>query len=215
VYTNVTFAPDTHRKVLALVRQTENIGTLCLGHIGDDRLFASCLGFDGWSLGRSVSWAPNGRTILVFGTDPQDRSRFGIVRFSSKKAFSTNPTDWKSAMATNVTLPGSGVIAASFSPDGKQVAVVSNLGSSFFRVARVLPHDLDPTFGISVPVRACAVTWVPDQSALIIVQSDSTCSNPVGQIVRVSAANPRQTMTVAGSGTDPVFQSLAPLPGTG
>jgi beta-lactam-binding protein with PASTA domain len=215
MYTNVTFAPDRHRNVLALVRSVEKIGTLCLGTIAQNALTAHCLGFDGWSLGRSVSWAPDGRTILVFGSDPQDNSRFGILRFTSKKAFSTNPTDWHGVMATNVTEPGRGVIAAAFAPTGKDVAVVSNLSSAFFRVTLVLPDDLDPTAFPSWSFRACAIAWRPDNVAVAVVESDALCKNQIGAVVQVIPGQPRKTaLVLAANGENPVYQPF-PVTGTG
>jgi beta-lactam-binding protein with PASTA domain len=210
LYTNVTFAPDKHRRVLALVRSVEKIGTLCLGSIRQNALTAQCLGFDGWSLGRSVSWSPDGRTILVFGSDPQDNSRFGIVRFTTKKPFSTNPADWHGAMATNVTVPGRGVIAAAFGPSGQDVAVVSNLSSSFFRVTLVTPGDLDPTQFPSWSFRACAVAWRPDNVKVAVVESDALCKNPIGAVVQVVPGQPRSSaLVLAPNGENPVYQPFS------
>ena len=63
---------------------------------------------------------------------------FGIVRWkvkTGKPAFSADPADWnKGQFLTDIDTPGKGVLDAEVSPDGKQLALVSNLGSSSFRL---------------------------------------------------------------------------------
>jgi beta-lactam-binding protein with PASTA domain len=208
LYTNVTFSPDLKRNVVAFDRQLNGNGDLCLGTISNQHLNGLCLPDDGWNLGRSLSWSPDGRQILAFGSRPGNSQIFGLIRYSTRKPFSTNPADWHGSVVTDVSQPGQGVIAGAFAPSGKQVALVSNIGSPFFRVVLAKPGSL-ASGGKSLPVHACEVAWRPDGQEMAVVQSDAACRTQLGSVVRVSISDPRQQFVVASSGRHVAYQGLA------
>ena len=59
----------------------------------------SCVEEPEFDVGRTISWAPDGKTILTIGTvleakDGLPAGGIGIVRYKSEKPFSPNPADW-------------------------------------------------------------------------------------------------------------------------
>ncbi|HEX4107626.1 MAG TPA: PASTA domain-containing protein [Solirubrobacteraceae bacterium] len=210
--TNVTYAPDPKTSVFAMVRTIEGIGALCLSGFKNKQLHPQCLPDDGWNLGRSVSWRADGREILVFGTKPGNPSTFGILRFTSRKAFSTDPANWHGHVASQVDEPGHGVIDAQFSPSGKQVALVTNLLSAYFQVVITSPAHLIPSKGKALPVHACQVAWRPDGLELTVVQSDDLCTEAPGSVIRFYVADPHLLDTLGANGMNPVYAGLASPP---
>jgi hypothetical protein len=95
------------------------------------------------------------------------------------------------------------------------VAIVSNLTSKNFSVSIVNANHLDPTFSTKVQTPACDLTWGPDGNFLVVVQSDNSCTHPVGAIVQASPGphNTTTLKTLASTGTNPAFQPLKPLSG--
>ena len=98
----------------------------------------SCISDPAFSITRVIHWAPNGRTILAFAGKNDGSGTFGIVRWRIKKdkpAFSANAADWtKGRFVSDISTPHKGMIDAALSPDGKRLAMVSNQGSSIFRL---------------------------------------------------------------------------------
>ena len=117
-YAAATFAPAPADHVLALVRRTGGDGDLCFARIGDAKLRPRCSADKRWDLGRQISWRRGGRELLVFGVRRGQPQRFGILRYRSSHAFSTNPADWRGELATDTTVRGRGVIGAAYSPSG-------------------------------------------------------------------------------------------------
>ena len=133
--------------------------------------------------------------------------RFGILRYRSTRAFSTNPSDWRGTPATDTSVSGRGAIAAAYSPSGTSVALISNAGLPRFQLHLTGADDLrDAT--APLPVRACEVAWRPDGRELAVVQSDDDCGRPLGEIVRVDPQRPRETFTVSSGGRHPAYQPL-------
>jgi dipeptidyl aminopeptidase/acylaminoacyl peptidase len=164
-----------------------------------------------------MHWNPNGREIIAHAVKaplPTDGSAptFGIARWRlkrDKQAFSPNAADWNTArFVSDVKKPGKGALDAAISPDGKQLAVVSNQGSSFFKLFLTVPGDykLEADEAKGTPVRACKVAWRGDSQELIVVQSDVECREQTGSLVRLSPKNTTQRRGVAANGDDPVFQ---------
>jgi hypothetical protein len=207
-YASATFAPAPADGVLALVRRTGDDGDLCFARIGDRALAPRCIADDRWDLGRQISWRPGGRELLVFGVLRGEPGHFGLLRYRSSKPFSTNPHRWRGELVTDTSVPGRGAISAAYSPSGSQVAVVANFGLRRFQVSLTAPDALHDFDAPALPVRGCEVAWRPDGRELAVVQSDDQCGRPVGQIVRVDPARPRETITVSSGGRHASYQPL-------
>ena len=107
---------------------------------------------------------------------------------------------------SDVKKPGKGVLDAAISPDGKQLAVVSNQGSSFFKLFLAAPGDYKLEDARGTAVRACKVAWRGDSQELIVVQSDAGCAEQTGTLSRLDPNNTRTQREVASTGDDPVYQ---------
>ncbi len=206
-YAVATLAPSRAADVVALVRRTGGDGDLCFARIGQSRLRPRCAADPRWDLGRQISWRPDGRELLVFGVRRGRPGTFGILRYRSSKAFSTNPAHWRGRPATDISVKGHGAIAASYAPSGTRVALVSNSGRSRFQLVVTGARDLRGV-APALPVRACEVAWRPDGKELAVVQSDDACGKPVGAIVRLDPKRPRETVTVSSGGRHPTYQPL-------
>ncbi len=207
-YAAATFAPAPAQDTVALVRRNAGDGDLCFGAIGQSKLRPRCIADPKWDLGRQISWRAGGRELLVFGVRRGRPGTFGMLRYRSAVAFSTNPADWHGALATDTSATGRGVIAAAYSPAGTSVALVTNVGLPRFQLRVTTPGDLRHPSAPSLPVRACEVAWRPDGGELAVVQSDGACSRPLGQIVRVDPRAPRRTTSVTSGGRHPAYQPL-------
>jgi beta-lactam-binding protein with PASTA domain len=207
-YASATFAPAPADGVVALVRRSAGGGDLCFARLGEGQLRPRCTADPQWDLGRQISWRAGGRELLVFGVRRGKPGTFGILRYRSERAFSTNPADWHGQLVTDTSVSGHGVISAAFAPSGSSVALVSNLGSSRFQLRVTGAADLSNPGGAALPVRACEVAWRPDSLELAVVQSDDDCGRAVGEIVRVDPKHPRQTTTVSSGGRHPTYQPL-------
>ena len=207
-YAAATFAPAPAEDVVALVRRNGGDGDLCFGAIGQSKLRPRCIADPKWDLGRQISWRAGGRELLVFGVRRGKPGTFGMLRYRSTVPFSTNPADWRGALATDTSVSGRGVIGAAYSPDGASVALVTNVGLPRFQLRVTTPGDLRRPSAPSLPVRACEAAWRPDGGELAVVQSDGACSKPLGQIVRVDPDAPRSTTSVTSGGRHPSYQPL-------
>jgi len=207
-YAAATFAPAPASDVVALVRRTGGDGDLCFGSIGQSKLRPRCQSDKRWDLGRQISWRHDGRELLVFGVRRGNPEKFGMLVYRTSTPFSTNPRDWRGAMATDTSSAGRGVIAAAYSPAGTSVALVTNIGLPRFQVRLTTPGSLRTPSSAPLPVRACEVAWRPDGGELAVVQSDGACSRPLGQIVRVNPRAPRSTTSVTSGGRHPGYQPL-------
>jgi hypothetical protein len=207
-YASATFAPAPADNVLALVRRTGGDGDLCFARVGLGQLRPRCQADPRWDLGRQISWRNNGRELLVFGVRRGHTKKFGMLRYRSSVPFSTDPADWRGTIATDVSVPGQGVIAASYAPSGSRVALVTSVGQPRFQLRLTSPGRLREPDGAALPVRACEVAWRPDGLELAVVQSDDACGRPVGQIVRLAPGAPRETTSVTSGGRHPAYQPL-------
>ena len=108
---------------------------------------------------------------------------------------------------SDVKKPGKGVLDAAISPDGKQLAVVSNQGSSFFKLFLTAAGRLQARGRAgATAVRACKVAWRGDSQELIVVQADAGCAEQTGTLSRLGPNNTRTQREVASTGDDPVYQ---------
>ena len=121
--TAVPMNAKLHQREFAYI--LENSGArLCFATIGRFALNADCTAAPGWDLGGEVDWSPDGSTILVLGTRNRG-ANFGLLAFTSNVPFSTHAADWgHGTLQTNASVPGQGVFAGEFSPDGTRMALV-------------------------------------------------------------------------------------------
>ena len=109
---------------------------------------------------------------------------------------------------TDTSEKGRGAIGAVYSPSGKNVALITNAGLPRFQLLVTPAGDLRDPAAPALPVRACEAAWRPDGEEVAVVQSDDSCSRPLGEIVRVDPRRPRATVTVSSGGRHPVYQPL-------
>jgi hypothetical protein len=111
------------------------------------------------------------------------------------------------------TRPGEGVLYASFSPDGKTVAIVGNWGASdlsHFRIftATWASGQLGTPKGVTPEIRACEVAWRSDSGELAVTAADN-CSTGSGALERVSLTAPGTVTVLRASGAqNPVWQPI-------
>ena len=85
------------------------------------------------------------------------------------------PPTGATAPSRRTTPPQQGVFAGAFSPDGKRMALVSNIGSWDFHLYwSRRDYSLPPP--ANVPVRACQVSWRSDGQELAVMQPRRLCS---------------------------------------
>lgn len=207
-YAAATFAPAGSASVLALVRRSGRDGDLCFARVGAGDLRPRCAADPRWDLGRQISWRAGGRELLVFGVRRGRPETFGMLRYRSARAFSTNPRDWRGELVTDASRRGRGVVAAAYAPSGADVALVTNVGLPRFQLLVTRAGDLRAPHARALPLRACEAAWRPDGRELAVVQSDDACSRPLGQVVRVDPRTPRRALTVSSGGRHPSYQPL-------
>jgi beta-lactam-binding protein with PASTA domain len=209
-YSNLAWAPVADRNVLALERtdQTTGDSDLCLSQITKDLpITVNCIVEPDFTVSRSLHWSPEGTEILGFGV--KEVNTFGIVRWKAHqgKAFSADIADWsKGHFVTDISKPRKGALDAAISPDGKQMAIISNEGTAAFRLWLVKRGDFLLTDAKPTPDRACKVTYRGDGKEVMIVQADALCQEEVGSLLRVSVADVNQHQELSPVGNDPVYQ---------
>ena len=101
------------------------------------------------------------------------------------------------------------MLDAEVSPDGKQLAMVSNQGSSSFRLWLADdPEDFRCPAPSRPPMRACKVTWRGDSKEVLVVQGDADCEEDVAVLARVPIDDVRNQKELNASGDDPSYQPL-------
>lgn len=179
-----------------------------------------CLRVTGRATGiNGFAWSPRG-TVLLVAVETRDGP--GLLRLASRSAFASDPRQWtgRRRLATHIGRAGHGVRAASFSPDGEKVAVVSNLNSSGrFKVSVVKKKKLQrktKTFKGGTGPLGCDVDWRPDGLELLVVRADPRCAKEKGRIVRLTSKG----LAVAGKPPrglfrHPSYQPIDLSPGPG
>jgi beta-lactam-binding protein with PASTA domain len=210
-YANPSFAPTPKAHIIAFVQNPEHNAKLCFATIGPFALNADCTGANGLSLGGQVDWSPDGSTILVLGSR-NNGANFGLLAFTSNVPFSTHASDWgHGTLQTDASVPQHGVFAGAFSPDGKRMALVSNIGSNDYHLYVVPGGQFSPTPSQQIPgVRACQVSWRSDSQELAVMNPNGPCT-PIatGQILGIDLSNPRLQTTLASNGAHPAWQPVA------
>jgi len=112
--------------------------------------------------------------------------------------------------ARPVTRQGKTDSGPAFSPDGKRIALVSNVGSSSYRLWLAentgKADDFLLTTAKATPTRACKVSWRSDSQVVIIVQGDALCGEDVSTLARVGVGSVRDERGLSATGDDPAFR---------
>ncbi len=208
---NPAFAPTSNAIVVAYVRRTGNAAhQLCFVSKTKFSLSNTCTTAPGWDLGNQISWSPDGQTILAFGSRNGGRN-FGLLSFSSSVPFSAQASNWgKPTMETNAQIPGQGIFAGAFSPDGKKMALVAGSTANGFSLYTVKPGDFNPTQQDQVPgVTACQISWRSDSKELAVMQANGLCGPAAtGKILGVDLSNPSDLHVLAPLGAHPAWQPV-------
>jgi beta-lactam-binding protein with PASTA domain len=209
-----SFAPTTKSLLVAFIQRSGTVAKphtkLCFATVGLAALNPDCISAGPWDLGEQVDWSPDGMTVLVFGSRNGGRN-FGILAFTSNVPFSTQASNWgHGALQTDASVAHQGVFAAAFSPNGKQMALVSNVGQQDFFLYIVPRGNFNPTPAQQLPVRACQVAWRPDSKELAVMQPAGLCAPTAsGAIVAVNPKDPRASQTLVTIGAHPAWQAVA------
>jgi beta-lactam-binding protein with PASTA domain len=213
-YWDPSFAPTPGKGVLALVKQTSptdgNARVLCFAAITDEGTKPSCRKDEGIAMS-DVKWAPDGRTILVPAV--KKTGELGLAQYTLREGadpFSPLPTDWKGGTIktpTNTTA-NTGVRDGAFSPDGKKLALVSNVNTDQYRLFITTPDDLSLKQAEALPVQACKVAWRQDGKELLVTQSGADCSQGTGQLLRVGALGNHASSPLSAAGDNASYQPL-------
>jgi beta-lactam-binding protein with PASTA domain len=209
-YADPSFAPVPQPNVLAVARLNadgdRNDTDLCLGLVTSEGVRPQCIVDRSTGVG-DARWAPDGKTIYVAAVNKA--REFGIVRYRSQVPFSARASDWRGGeFVTPTDRGGTGVRDLAISPDGKRIAVVSNLDSGEFRLAIAKADDLRLEDARRLPVQACKVIWRPDGKEVVIVQAGALCTQPTGQLFRIEVDRSPEAVPLAASGDNPSFQPL-------
>jgi hypothetical protein len=211
-YHDLAWAPTADVNLLAMDKEVANGDRdLCLGQTTKDGMSPKCIQEPSFTVTRTIHWAADGRSILAFGIKGGEGSGvFGMVRWKVKRgkpAFSPDVSDWtKGHFVTDIDKTNKGVIDAALSPDGKRLALITNQGSSFFRLWLGKPGDFLLTSAKPTPVRACKLAWRGDGRELMVVQADAQCGENVGGLVRAPVDDLRNQKELNAAGDDPAFQ---------
>lgn len=210
-YADPSFAPSTEGQVLAVARLNSssdgNDRDLCVGLVTEDGVRPQCKEDKGFGVS-DAKWAPDGKTIFVPAV--RKDGAFGIVRYTADQPFSPRADSWKGGdFVTPLDAKGgTGVRDIAVSPNGKQLAVVSNIDSPEFRLAFTAPDDLGLEKAKRRPVQACKVVWRPDGKEVVIVQAGERCDQATGQLLRLAADKVADAVPLSASGDNPSFQPL-------
>ena len=206
-YSDLAWAPTLDVNLLAMSRVKGDDRDLCIGQITREGMTPRCISEPKFLVGKSIHWAPDGKTIIGFGT--KSLSEFGMFRWRSKKPFSPDPNDWGSGkLITDVSKANEGVLDAAWSPDGTQLALISNQGGGPFQLYLGKKDDFLLTSAKPTALRACKVAWRSDGQELVIVQADEFCQEEVGTLARLSVKNTKQQTELGFKGDNPVSQPL-------
>jgi beta-lactam-binding protein with PASTA domain len=209
-FSDLAWAPTGRVNAIAMAKEANDATDLCLARIGADGMSApACKTEPDFSIQRKINWEPDGKGLLAWGFRTGTQ-KFGIVRWTTKKPFSTDPDDWSAGkFETDVTTPGVGVLDAAISPDGKKLAII-NLGKNG-RPELFLTKPGDFLLQQAKPLHAiaCKVIWRPDGEQLVIVRSDNCFTAATGELIRLPLDDPSAQRSLKLSGDNPVFQPLA------
>jgi beta-lactam-binding protein with PASTA domain len=203
------FAPTSRANILAFIERGAGGAKLCFATIGPNTLNPNCTSHPGFDLGRQVAWSPDGSAILVFGSRVGHPKTFGLIEFVSNVPFSTRASDWgRGQLVTDASHAGEGVIGGQFSPDGKRLALISNLGTRSFHLFLAPRTDFTLARAKALPVRACEVSWRSDGHLLAVMEADPACQQPIGDIVAIDPRGPSRQTVLATNAAHPAWQPV-------
>ncbi|MEA2371978.1 MAG: hypothetical protein QOH12_2372 [Solirubrobacteraceae bacterium] len=209
-YDNPAFAPTRHGEIVAFASHSSSLDALCFSQVVSGRASPpSCLAVPGWRLG-PITWGRSGYSLLVSATATDSSATFGLLQFFSSTRFAAQAAYWETA-GTLVTpgSPGRGVLQAAISPDGKQLAAISNLGNGAFHVVLTKTRDLTLGAAVTLPTLGCAVAWRSDGGELAVVEGDPQCASLAGPILAIAPADPQVRTTLVLHGENPSWQPIA------
>lgn len=203
------------RRVLAVVRRSAGKdGDLCLSKITSTTVTLNCITDPATDVGRSVSWSPDGRSILVAAHPTGRPNVFGLMLYRSSVPFSAKASAWgRGEAVTDTTRTGEGALAGAFSPDGKQLAVAANIGGGVSVLYLTTPDDFTLTQATKTNAAACRLAWRPDSAELAITSNPGCRPDAAGPVVRFDPAHPTRPTPVAPQGDNPAWQPLPPSSG--
>jgi len=210
-YARPSFAPTRARRVMAFLRARAGDGDLCFAAVAARSATAPrCVPDPDIDLNGPPAWSPRGTEILVPGVvSGTDGRRFGLVRYRSATPFSTRASDWRRGrVVTDLAREGRGVIRAAYAPDGKRLALISNLRGGAFRLVIAKPDDLLLEDAETLPLPACDVAWRPDGRQLVIVIADPRCAERTGALARVDPGRPGNLAMVRPLAADPAWEPV-------
>jgi len=178
--------------------------TPCIGSVKLGKYKPQCIVDDSFSVG-FAHWLPDGKTILAPAVSDKG---FGIVQYTSKRAFSTQKADWGKGKFVTGRDGDKGVIDLALSPDGKRLAAIANFDTPAPQLYLTTPDDIELQKTKALQVPACKVVWL-DSRILALVKLGATCNAPVGEIVRVNVDDPSKATPLASAGDNPTFQPLS------
>jgi beta-lactam-binding protein with PASTA domain len=211
-FSDLAWAPTLDRDVIAMLRdkspgKDHKDQDLCLLKVAKTPQSPQCISDPDINLEKTVRWAPDGKSIFAFGV--KKLGTFGMVRYTSKKAFSARAKDWgKGKFVTDVSQPNKGVLDMAISPDGKRAVYVANFDSDAFQLYLGKPTDFGLAKAKPQGVRACKAAWRSDGFDLVVVQADAPCSEDNGQLLRMPVGRPSKQQQLGFSGDNPAFQPL-------
>jgi Tol biopolymer transport system component len=209
IYSDLAWAPTADVNLIAMARVKGDDRDLCIGQLTREGLTPRCIPEPKFTVGKSIHWAPDGKSIIGFGVRTGKPDEFGIFRWRSKKAFSPDAGDWgKGKLETDVSKGNEGVLDAAWSPDGTRLALISNQGGGPFQLYLAKKDDFLLTNAKETALRACKVAWRSDGRELIIVQADAFCQEDVGTLARLSVKDTKQQTELGFKGDNPVSQPL-------
>jgi hypothetical protein len=131
------------------------------------------------------------------------------VRFQSAAPFSGHAADWgHGSLVTNVSQEKQGVLAGAISPDGKKLAAIADFGNGF-QLYLTSAADFKLAKAQSLHVSACELAWRGDGEALALTESNSDCSDPLGNVVVFEPGSHAQT-SVASGAEHPAWKPVQP-----
>jgi hypothetical protein len=137
-------------------------------------------------------------------------ANFGLLAFTSNVPFSTQASQWgHGALETTASVAGQGVFAGAFAPNGKSMALVSNIGGNGFHLYIAPAGNFNLTPAEERPVDACQISWRSDSQELAVMQPSGLCQpTATGTIVAVNLSDPRNLTTLATQGAHPAWQPV-------